>query len=52
MKHPYAIKGCSHCLLRESCDLKDSEANLLHTPRRYVVEGKTWWSACEDYFKS
>jgi len=57
--HLYAVKGCSHCDLRESCDLKDSRANLSETVKvvketssaRTRKPAWTWKTFCLDFFR-
>ena len=52
MKFLYAVKGCSHCGLRESCDLKNHRANLQDEVRVIREEKRTWWSRCKDFFRT
>ena len=43
----YAVKGCSHCDLRESCDIKNSKANL----SKKMKKVDRWETFCLDFFR-
>ena len=51
MKFPYSAKGCSHCDLRQVCDLKISEANVDESFREIREGQKVWWTMCKDFFR-
>lgn len=55
MKFFYAIKGCSHCDLRESCNLKNHRANLSEKGRFVddpINPKKQWWTRCKDFYRN
>lgn len=53
MKHLYGIKGCSHCDSRADCPkkLKNSDINLLSSPRTFKEGQQEWTSFCADFLR-
>ena len=47
MRYLYSVKGCSHCDIREGCDIKDHKANLVRDLRH--VDG--WETFCADFMR-
>ena len=49
----YGIKGCSHCDSRVDCPkaLKNSDVNLLKSPREVDDGTRKWATFCSDFIR-
>lgn len=53
MKFLYGVKGCCRCDSRTDCpkELKNSDSNLLPSPRNVDDGRRSWITFCADFLK-